>query len=216
VAFALRRRKMLMVGMTVLGLGVATPASATLLNLPIQHPLLSFDNGGTLAYDADANALSVDAFPIALQLSPGAAPLFITPIVGDGESFEIDATVDETGAASGGSLLVTGRIEDLGDLSGDLLLGDVIDFGFQENGATDLFEFAIEVTGGLLVDEGVYALRDTVVVKLQSERSTFNDSFESDFRGGAKGTLGNVPEPGSMLLLAAGIYGLTLYGRRRA
>jgi hypothetical protein len=50
---------------------------------------------------------------------------------------------------------------------------------------------------------------------MQSERSSFTGSFQVNFAGGAKGTLGVIPEPGTMLLLGSGVVGLALAGRRR-
>jgi hypothetical protein len=202
----------------VAGLAFAGPASSTLLGEPLEAPLLSFDNGGTTSYDAVSDVFSVDANPIALRLTPSDAPIFITPSNGE-ESFTISILLDDTGALIGGDpagadLRVFGRV-DLGGgdvREGELLTGEVTGFGFQDDGATDLFDFSFTLTGGLLADQ----MGDLLGVVMQSERSSFANSFEEDFEGGAKGTLGVVPEPTAILLLGSGIAGLALAGRRRA
>ncbi len=204
----------------VVGLAFAGSASATLLGNPLEFPLLSFDNGGVLNYDAAADTFQVAANPIAIRMSPGATPRFITPNPpASGEFFNINISVDSSGNLIGGSagddLAVQGAIDLNGDgtidVSGTLLTGEVTGFGFQENGATDLFDFSFDVTGGQLAS----AFDSVVAVSMQSERSTFNGSFADSFHGGAKGTLGVSPEPTTIVLLGSGVMGLALAGRRR-
>jgi hypothetical protein len=205
----------------VAGLALASPASATLLGNPVNFPLLSFDNGGTANYDATADLFSVNANPIALRLGPGAPPRFVTPNPPDaGEFFTINISVDDSGNLIGGTagddLAVFGFVDLDGDGTNDvgglLLTGEVTGFGSQENGATDLYDFSFSVTGGALAS----AFGGSVGVSMQSERSTFTGSFADNFRGGAKGTLGVIPEPTTMLLLGSGVVGLAFAGRRRA
>lgn len=211
-------RNMMVLAGLVAGLAIAGPASSTLLGEPLEAPLLSFDNGGSTSYIASTNVFSVDANPIALRLSPSDAPIFITPSNGD-ESFAISILVSNAGAllggdASGPDLRVFGRV-DLGGgdvREGELLTGEVTGFGSQEDGATDLFDFSFTLTGGLLADQFAGS---QVGVVMQSERSSFAGHFEQNFGGGAKGTLGEVPEPAAILLLGSGIAGLALAGRRR-
>jgi len=203
----------------VLGLGSATTASATLLNLPVTFPLLSFDSGGTTSYDASTDAFTVSAFPIAIRLGAAQPPRFITPTPAAGEHFNIAIEVDSSGNLTGGSagddLSVFGAVDLNGDsvidATGTLLTGEVTGFGFQNNGSTDLYDFSFNVTGGLL--QSFFAPQ--VGVSLQSERSTFGGSFQDSFAGAAKGTLGNVPEPASLALFGAGVLGLGAFGRKR-
>jgi hypothetical protein len=206
----------------VAGLSLTSPASATLLSNGIQFPLLSFDNGGVTSYDASTDAFSVNANPIAIRLAPGDAPKFITPNPPDaGELFAINISVDDAGNLIGGSagddLMVVGFIDFDGDgtpdIGGVLLTGEVTGFGSQESGATDNFDFAFNVTGG-----GLAGLFPTgiVGVTMHSERSLFNGSFAESFAGGAKGTLGTIPEPTTLLLLGSGVAGIAVAGRRRA
>lgn len=203
-----------------LGLGLATGASATLLNPPMTFPLLSFDSGGTTTYNAAADAFLVSANPIAIRLGPPQSPQFITPAPDGGEFFRIAIEVDSSGNLVGGNpgddLSVFGQVDLNGDsvidAAGSLLTGEVTGFGFQNNGATDLYDFTFHVTGGLLQS----FFTPDVGVAMQSEASTFNGSFQDSFDGRAKGTLGSlVPEPASLVLFGAGVLGLGAYGRKR-
>jgi phage baseplate assembly protein gpV len=218
-----RFRKATVVAGMLLGLAAAGPASATLLGNPVQFPLLSFDNGGVMSYDATTDSLRVDAFPIALRLAPGAQPRFITPnLPVAGEFFTIALSVDSAGNFAGGSggddLSIFGFIDLDGDsvidVGGLLLTGEATAFGFQDNGGpTDFFDFTFTVTGGGLA--GLFT--STVSVMLQSENSSFTGSFDESFAGApAKGTLSSTPEPAGILLLGAGLSGLAFLGRRRA
>lgn len=202
------------------GLALAAPSSATLLGNPLQFPLLSFDSGGSTSYDAASAILSVDALPIAFRLAVATPPRPVTPNPpAAGELVTIDVVVDAAGNLVGGvagdDLTVLGFIDLDGngtlDVGGTLLTGEVIGFGFQDNAATDLYDFAFTVTGGALAP-----LFDRIVgVSMQSESSTFAGTFSDDFEGEAKGTIGVIPEPATMLLVCAGVAGLALAGRRR-
>jgi hypothetical protein len=204
----------------VLGLGVSAPATTNLLNMPVTFPLLSYDNGGTTSYDANTDAFRVDAFPIAIRVNAASPPRFITPPVGAAEFFTISIVVDGAGNLVGGGggddLSIFGSVDLNGDTivdaAGSLLTGRVTGFGFQNNGTTDLFDFTFVVTGGALAQ----FFAPNVAVGLQSERSTFANSFQVSFGGGAKGTLGStIPEPASLVLFGAGVLGLGAIGRKR-
>lgn len=183
--FTMRRVALLaLVGSTVLATGVA----AALLNLTLSYPLIAFNNQGTTSYTAATDSFVVDASPLAIRLSPSEAPLIIS---GADEDFSIRIQVDQNGDLVGGvpgdDLLVSGDVTlPSGPVSGTLLTGEVTGFGFSDTGGpNDLFNFTFLVTGGLLAD-----YYTTAAVELISEKSNFDGSFEKDFGGEAKGTLG--------------------------
>jgi hypothetical protein len=215
-------RKLTVVAGVVAGLALSGSASATLLGNTLNFPLLSFDNGGTTTYDATTGAFSVVALPIALRLTPGAPPRFVTPNPPDaGEAFLISIQVDAAGNLIGGvdgpDLIVFGFADLDGDGSNDvgglLLAGEITGFGYQNEGNTDLFDFSFSVIDGVLAP----AFGGLVGVSMQSERSTFSGSFETSFGGKAKGTLGGIiPEPTTLVLFGSGLTGLVMAGRRRS
>lgn len=200
--------------------------NATLLGLPLQHPILSYDAMGTTDYDATSDLFEVDATPFTLQLGPGDPLRSILPVSGSGDhylriSIEVDDTGSLVGGVSGDDLEVVGEVDLDGDTtidaSGTLLTGEILAFGFADSpspSTTDFYDFRFQPTGGLLVGLGVYGGVD-LVVTTQSESSSFDDDFSVDFAGEAKGNLGNVPEPQTFVLLALGLLGLAVAGRRR-
>jgi len=203
----------------VAGFGLTRPASATLLGSPLAFPMLSFDNGGTTTFDSTTGLLNVTASPIAIRLGAAQTPVFVVPDPSAGEGVIINVGLDGSGNLIGGppgpDLTVIGSIDVNGDgtpeATGLLLTGEASGFGFQDNGATDLYDFTFNVSGGALAG----LLGPSVAVSMQSERSTFAGNFGTNFQGGAKGTLGNVPEPGTLLLLGSGLAGLAGLGWRR-
>ena len=177
------------------GMGLTAPAFATLLGITLNHPLIAFNNQGTTAYDATSDAFAVDASPLAIRLSPSGTPITVTPVPGVGKTLTINATVDNTGALTGGvpgdDLIVVGELDlgATGVFSGVLLTGEVSGFGFQDSGGTtDAYDFTFTVTGGQLA----FLYPGTVGVLLTSEQSDFSGDFTVNFGGGAKGTLGAV------------------------
>ena len=94
-----------------------------------------------------------------------------------GDDFQIDGTVSPTGLAAD-------------NVSGVLLTGEVLGFGFLEAGTTDQYDMRFRVTGGLLAS---YFAGDDIGMTVGSENSTFNDDFSLDFQGGARVTSATSP-----------------------
>lgn len=156
-------------------------------------PELSFNNGGTTTYDAQAGVVAVDAAPLSYRTPTSSGPFFS----GDVDlSIQVDNAGNLLGGVSGDDLVVSGDLDVNGDfivdLSGVMLTGEVKAFGFEELGPSDSFTYVFEVTGGLLA--GDFAGKD-LGVALTIEQSTFNNDFAVDFGGGAKGAIGAVDPP---------------------
>lgn len=90
-----------------------------------------------------ANNFQASGYTFALDLDGIAPPDHAVA----GGLISILATVDTSGNASGGTLLISGTIAGLGFNSGTLLTGTLLDFGFT-NSANSPLEFLWVVTGG--------------------------------------------------------------------
>ena len=171
----------------------------SLLGTTPEYPLIVYDNQGTLNYDAATDLLDIHAEPKFFRADPTSTPSIITANPGD---VRLRIEVDDTGALIGGTpgddFTVNGDIDLDGDtnvdVSGLLLSGEIIDFGFRDSGGTtDLFDFHVAITGGQLttnpLTSAMYAGRG-LVVTTTSEQSNFTDDFTVDFDGEAKGNIG--------------------------
>ena len=178
-----------------LSLGAANTAKAELITLPaLSFPLVTFDNTGTTTFDPNTGILKTEALPIAGLFSASTPPRFINPVSGS-ESVSINIEVDSSGNLIGGvagdDLLIIGEITD-GDgnvYSGTLLTAEVLEFGFQDDGNNDLYNYTFSVTGGALA---AHYPMGSIGISITSENSTFTD-FTSAFEGGSKGTFGGIP-----------------------
>jgi hypothetical protein len=192
-------------------------AAAALLGVSIDIPVISFDNQGTLNYDASTDLLSIDASPL-LYKDPSDTIFFFAA----GGTVNIDITVDSTGSLTGGvigdDLLVTGAVD---TYSGTLLTAEVSQFGyFDSGGPTDSFDFLFSITGGALATDFGGTGAD-LAVRLSSEQSDFTGDFSVDFSGEAKGSMGPpplppqiVPVPAAVWLFGSGLLGLLGIARR--
>ncbi len=152
-------------------------AQAELLSPAVQHfPLIFADNGGSLSYDAGGGVLRVDAFPVFIKPSAAASAAFITPGM-----LELVAGVNNAGVLSSGTFVLTGAVDlDGAPISGTLLQGNVVDFGFRDSGTpTDTFDFFVEPTGGLLA---LLYPGQNLYVRVSAENSNFTGSFKESFQ----------------------------------
>jgi hypothetical protein len=164
------------------------------------YPLMTYDNTGTLSYNASAQSLTfaLDASPLTFKQTSSSSTFNIIPA----RSFAIDIRVDNAGNLIGGvagsDLTVVGTIDannngvaDPGEYTGTLLTGEVTQFGFLNAavGTTDRYDFRFTPTGGSLYS--LYAGSD-IGITTTSESSTFSNLFSVNFTGRAKGNLGSV------------------------
>ncbi len=175
-------------------------AQAGLVGVTPDFPLLAYDSTGVTNYNAATNAFTIDAQAVALRLSPTTPSAFVLPGgIPPSRMVQIRATIDESGSfvsgAPGDDFVVMGEVTASGTLySGTLLTGEIVSFGFEETGTTfliptDLFDFRIQITGGALAP--LYSGRD-IAMTVTVEMSTFNNDFNVDFTGGAKGNIGGL------------------------
>jgi hypothetical protein len=96
-------------------------------------------------------------------------------------------------------LLLTGDVDVNGDgmpdYSGDLLRGEVLEFGFGDlSGQIDVFDFRFRVTGGAFATAGLYTNQDIGVELTVDNGRNLNHSFTEDLSGRVKGILGPMPK----------------------
>jgi hypothetical protein len=195
-------------------------ADATPLNLTLPTSPDIFSGQIDLTFDSASGALIANGF--SLQFTYGAGLSVDIQNGGFGIAIRVDAAGNLLPGGVG--LLVTGDIDINGDTivdySGTLLSGDIAAFGATGSGP-GTFEFVFDVTGGSLVPD-YFSLPQAGVILGADGNSTFTGSFAGDFsnlNGGAGTGTGNadtapIPEPGTMLLLGAGMAGLARFGRR--
>jgi len=94
--------------------------------------------------------------------------------------YSITATIDESGNASGGGIVIDGTIASLGFNSGTLLTGNLTAFGFPDAGG-DPLEFLFDVTGG----DAASLFGPVIGVKLTD--SGFTGSFASNWKNNGNG-----------------------------
>lgn len=138
-----------------------------------------------------------------------------------GWSYDLTATIDNTGTLSGGTLNVLGSISGLpGSPDGLLLSGDLTDFGFSAT-TNSVFEFSFDVTGGELAPQffnfgsgGGIIMGTTVDASLGNP---FNTDF-TEFTTNSDTFGAPIPEPSSFLLFglaSLGMFGFGIMRRRK-
>jgi hypothetical protein len=183
---------------------LSTSVMATPLNLTQAFPDFSAITQVDTEYDASQDIFSVTGF-----ISQYSDP---TSHLATG-AFTLDAVIDDTGALTSGTLTINGIVLDgiAPPPAADLLIVDLTDFGFSGTGASTIFEFIGDTTGGSmagLFDNGVGVI-------LNPGTTDYAGLFTSDFVG-SSGTVDAfyVPEPATMILLLGGLSALAVRRKR--
>lgn len=179
-----------------------------LLGIAPSFPIVAANSTGTVQYEAATDTFTADALPLSIQESFFS---FASAITGPA-TFDLQFHVDDTGAFSGGvvgdDFVLTGTadldFDNVPDLSGTLLTGEVTAFGFADGSptTTDSYDLRLTVTGGALAAPGLYSSTNStrpayfdgfdIGLLINSENSTFTGDFTVDFSGGNKATLGPI------------------------
>jgi|LGOV01.1.fsa_nt_gb hypothetical protein len=181
-------------------------AQATSLNLELfDHPDI-FSSFIDVTYDAGSDSFTASGFAMELQDNTG------TTYNIDNGSFNIGATIDESGIAGPGTLFIGGTVSALGFNSGTLLKGTLTAFGFPDTvGVSDPFEFLFDVT------DGDWAGDIGPVAGVILTNTDFGGSFSSNFANNGDGLSNTgtpVPEPATLSLLLLGGGGLCALRKR--
>ncbi len=173
----------------------------TLLGVAPVNPQMTYDSTGHIQYTASADTFDLTAQPLSFKDISG-PPHNITAPRGMDIHVLIDSSGNLISGVAGDDFSVSGTVTPDGNplhtVSGVLLTGEVLGFGFLEVGVTDQYDFRFVPTGGLLAS---YWAGHDIGVTVSSENSTFANDFTSDFSGGAKGNIGNITSlPGHIIV----------------
>jgi|GEM_PF-763370 len=194
------RLAVLSVASLCLVLVVGTEANAALIGLTSQPPdITAFFI--SVNYDATTDALTANGFATNLDLDGVAPPDYSITAP---RAFTISATVDSSGVASGGTLVINGTVPAVGAVSGTLLTGTLTQFGYSTTPGGEIFEFVFTVED----DDGDLAssFKPLAGVILDAIDTGFGGSFTSDFSNSGFGNADTfpVPEPATLSLLLLG------------
>lgn len=197
-----------------IGSARATPLNLNLLPFPdITTAFIS------VSYDVGNKGFLATGLPLTLLDETGLFPIA-------GGSYELDATITNTGILDGGTLTIGGTVFQLGFNSGTLLKGNLLtlaqaqaaefssNFGFG-NAASDPFEFLFEATEGDLQSFFDSPPGGIILNLGAGGNPAFAGNFQSSFSNGGLGSndIQPTPEPGTLLLLLSGIG--VLFGLRK-
>jgi hypothetical protein len=175
----------------------------SLLGIVPANPTISVEGvGGSVNYSA-ANK-TFDAVGVPLQFFDAANNIYnVTAPRG----FDFHILVDNfggligSGVFPGGDLVVSGSVDTTGDATpeytGNLITGNISQFGWDTDGVTGYFEARLTVTGGSM--QPLFAGKD-IGLKFIAEPSDVNHVFtgdwSQDFTGKTKGAFGVIPGTG--------------------
>jgi len=200
------RRVLALLGITPLPPIIGLPA----LGSGTGSPPVYDGNVSGLSYSDGGNSFDIRAVPNKFVETTTSVPSCIGFKSTDCEKgtatpdLQIHVNMDSAGNPTiepGDDLVITGAIDNTGDsppgsvnVDGTLLTGEIVAFGYQDNGDTAVFDFRFSPTGGLLFSN--YAGNDIGVRVFSDVGSTFDGDFSGDFAGNAKVTVGIIPKLG--------------------
>lgn len=181
-----------------------------LLGVTPDLPVLAANNTGTVSYNATTNDFVATADPLTFKNDTN--PFLPGIPIQSPRDYLLQISVDESGNLIGGvagdDFVVSGSIDLDGDstpdVTGVLLTGEAVAFGFQDTGSgstTDIFDLRLTVTGGALAVSGplsgggtypAYFGGKDIGLRINTENSTFTGDFNVDFGGGNKSTFGPI------------------------
>ncbi len=131
----------------------------------------------------------------------------------DNGTFDISAVINASGTPGSGSLEIGGTIPSLGANSGTLLKGDLLKFGYTDNGG-EIFEFVFVPTDGDLLS--YYPGQVGVILDGWSTGFTgsFDEGFSNDGDGVSDSFAQPVAEPAGLSLIGLMLFGLNRRSRR--
>src|ERR1043166_5284760 len=179
---------------------LTTAAHAALLGVggQLQFPLVFFDSGGPqtgiTSYDATQQILTVASTPQAILVPP---PAPMSRDSNNRQFIRLRAKINNAGILQndpGNTFEMYGHVTINGTVYDGLLVsGTVSAFGSQgiqssPDGTTARFDFAVQVTGGLI--QSMFA--PTLGVDVTSSASNFDGMFSANSTGGAQGSIGKL------------------------
>jgi hypothetical protein len=157
----------------LLAVAAGNPAQAKPLNLTLQGTPGLMSDFIEVKYDASSRTLTARGFAEELFASAGEAEAIV------GGTFEISASISNSGAISSGSLIIAGKVPSLGIAQGTLLSGDFTALGYGDD--TGALELQFSASGGSLADR----FGPTLGVILA--QSGFKGDFTRNFGNNAAG-----------------------------
>jgi protocatechuate 3,4-dioxygenase beta subunit len=163
----------------------------TLLGVSPSFPTVTYDSTGQITYNATTHEFDLTGSPLLFRASASSPIQTITAPRSVSMQIDVDNSGNLINDGQVSDFTVTGNIPANPSLSGTLLTGKIIEFGYQNTGSgTAEFDFIAIPLGGTLFS--MFAGQDIGITSASEGAFTFND-FTTDFGGGAKGTIGSVP-----------------------